>query len=119
MHARFCAGLAVPLLAAATWSQTRLASPNGAIELNLATEAGQLAYSVTFHGRAVVLPSKLGLELAGQPVLGAHVRIVQTRTGSLDETYSLPFGKSNPVRNVCRTAALDMEETAAPRRELR
>ena len=38
--------------------------------------------------------------------------------GKVDETYNMPHGKSNPVRNNCGTLTLNLEETRAPRRKL-
>ena len=77
-----------------------------------------MAYTVNFHGKPVILRSTLGLELAGQPVLGAAVRILNVQPGSLDETYTMVTGKANPVRNFCRTVSVELEETAAPSRRM-
>jgi alpha-glucosidase len=94
-----------------------LKSPDGAIEMTISADRG-LAYTVNFHGKPVILRSTLGLELAGQPVLGAGVRILNVQPGSLDETYTMVTGKANPVRNFCRTLSVELEETAAPSRKL-
>jgi alpha-glucosidase len=102
------------LLPAAAWGQGMVKSPDGLIELSFSADRGQLAYSVSYRGRPIVVNSALGLELADQPLLGPRVRIVRRSPGAIDETYSMPHGKSNPVHNVCGTLSLDMEETAAP-----
>ncbi len=81
-------------------------------------DGGQLAYTVNFRGKPVVLKSTLGLELAGQPVLGAHVRIIHATPGAGDETYSLLHGKASTVHSVYRSLALELEETEAPHRKL-
>jgi len=105
-------------LAGALWGQAPVKSPDGAIEMTIAAEAGRLAYGVTFHGKPVIAPSGLGLEIAGGPVLGSAVKIAGWHAGAVDETYTMLHGKANPVRNVCNTVSVDLEETAAPARKL-
>ncbi|HWC97935.1 MAG TPA: glycoside hydrolase family 97 protein [Candidatus Sulfopaludibacter sp.] len=109
--------LGIFLAVAGAWGQGSLKSPDGAIEMTISADRG-LAYTVSFHGNPVILRSTLGLELAGQPVLGASVRILQMQPGSLDETYSMPTGKANPIHSVCRTLTVELEETAAPSRKM-
>ncbi|MGP8242937.1 MAG: glycoside hydrolase family 97 protein [Bryobacteraceae bacterium] len=99
-------------------AQSALTSPSGALEIAFTAEGGQLAYTVSFRGKPVVLPSTLGLELAGQPVLGAHVRVVRATPGSGEETYSLLHGKASTVHSVYRGLLLDLEETGEPHRKL-
>jgi len=102
------------LVATCAWGQASVQSPDGAIEMSITANGGPLQYAVSFHGKPVILSSPLGLELEHAPVLGAAVRIANTRAGTVDETYSMPHGRSNPVHNFCRTLTLDLEETAAP-----
>jgi len=106
------------LLATCAWGQASVQSPDGAIEMTIAANGGALTYEVSFRGKPVILSSPLGLELEHAPVLGAAVRIAASSTGAVDETYSMPHGRSNPVRNLCHTLTLDLEETAAPARKL-
>src|SRR5580658_3578078 len=101
--------LACLALSAGAWAQTSVKSPDSAIEMSVSTAGGQLKYSVTYRGKPVVADAALGLQLAGEVVPGPNVRIAAAREGSVDETYSMPHGKSNPVRNYCRTLALDLD----------
>ncbi|MGA8579980.1 MAG: glycoside hydrolase family 97 protein [Bryobacteraceae bacterium] len=122
----FC--LAVAFWAMCAWGQQRkpvttmppepVKSPDGAILMQVAADNGQLAYSVTFGGESVVLPSALGLELEKAPVLGASVRIAKANFGVVNESYTMLLGKSNPVRNRYHWMTLDLEETAKPHRRL-
>jgi alpha-glucosidase len=96
-------------LLAGAWAQNSVKSPDGAIEMTVSTAGGQLKYSVNYRGKAVIDNAALGLQLAGDVVPGPNVRIAAARQGSVDETYSMPHGKSNPVRNYSRTLALDLE----------
>ncbi len=99
-------------------AQNSVKSPDGAIEIAFSADNGVLAYTVSFHGRPLLTKSSLALEIQDQAVLGPNVRITGARPGSVDETYTMPHGKSNPVRNVARTVAVEAEETRAPFRKL-
>ena len=71
------------LTAAAQTGSVVLTSPNGALEIFIATvrgqsvqaPGGQLAYRVAFHGWPVLQWSNLGLAIEGSPALGPAVRI--------------------------------------------
>ena len=74
-----------------------LKSPNGELEISIATlegltlrvEGGQLAYCVSFRGRSVLEWSNLGLILEGSSVLGTAIRIESSQTSNQDETRVL------------------------------
>jgi alpha-glucosidase len=98
-----------------------LESPNGAIRLEVFTrdanggraESGQLAYSVSFRGKPVIEASALGLNVQGEPAPGRGVatvgraaRIETVHRSAIDETYTIPAGKSNPVRNHANAATI-------------
>jgi alpha-glucosidase len=119
--------LALVLLAALTAAaQAVRTSPNGAIEISIATvrgqsvhvEGGQLAYRVTFHGRPVLEWSDLGLILDGSPALGPAVRIESSRNSSYDETWTAVAGKTSSIRNHYNAVTVQTVETAASARRL-
>jgi hypothetical protein len=57
------------------------------------------------------------LEIQSQPVLGTDVEIVSSQGGKIDESYTLPAGKSKEVRNQCNTVARStLRETKEPKR---
>jgi alpha-glucosidase len=86
-------------------------SPNGLLKLAFTHQHGQLKYEVTYRGRPVIQPSNLGLEFAGQAaVLGANMRIVSSRRGSVDQSYRVVHGKSNPVRDRHNWVRMESEE---------
>ncbi|MGC2656755.1 MAG: glycoside hydrolase family 97 N-terminal domain-containing protein, partial [Bryobacteraceae bacterium] len=95
-----------------------MTSPDGAIQLKITTDGGQLMYQVSYQGKPVLEPSVLGLELQDQPPLGAQMQIASVRTDRIDETYTIPAGKSNPVRNRCNTLSVSLQETTRPHRKL-
>jgi alpha-glucosidase len=81
-------------------SPVSVISPNGQIALTLSDSgAAGLVYSVEFHGKRLIVESKLGLELVGQPPLGPFMKLAGMQTDSADDTYALPVGKTRTVRN--------------------
>src|SRR5580693_6550116 len=76
----------------------QVASPNGEIVLTLSGQAG-LQYSVSFRGKPLMDPSELGLDIQGQAPLGPGWRYVNAQPGSMDESYTIPVGKTKDVRN--------------------
>jgi alpha-glucosidase len=99
-------------------AQSSVTSPSGNLEMNFTTDGRQLAYSVNFRGKPLVLQSTLGLDLAGQTLLGAHVRLVHSAADSRDETYLLLHGKASSVHSVYHLLVLQLEETEEPHRTL-
>src|SRR5580698_7940939 len=87
----------------------KVASPDGQIVFLLwdasvppnarLPETAGLRYAVDFHGKWLIDDSRLGLELAGQPVLGPEMRLTGSQTGSADTSYTIPVGKTNTVRD--------------------
>jgi alpha-glucosidase len=100
------------------FAQNAVKSPDGAVEMSISADSGQLSYTVSYRGKPVILRSALGLEIQDQQVLGPNVQIVASRPGSVDETYSMPHGKANPIRNRAAILAVDIEETRPPSRKL-
>jgi alpha-glucosidase len=103
--------------------ESRAVSPDGNVEISLAVQSGAdstgpIFYQVSYQGRQVLMPSRLGLEVQNQPALGDRMRIVSSRSGEADETYRMPHGKSNPVRNHYRSVTVELEEAARPGRRL-
>ena len=118
--------LAAALPAAAQTGPVVLKSPNGELEMSIATvrgqavqdAGGQLAYRVTFRGKAVLNWSNLGLAMEGLPVLGAAVRIESSQPSSQDQTWNSVAGKANPIRNHYNAVTVQTVETAAGGRRL-
>lgn len=118
-----CLLAASTLLAATAAAQTGAAvsSPDGRIQLKFSTApatGGQLTYEVSYRGQPLILPSKMALDIQSQPSLGDNVRILSTKPSAVDETYSVPHGKSNPVRNHCNSVLVELAETGRMARKL-
>jgi alpha-glucosidase len=122
----FALVLLAALAATAQTGPVVLASPNGALEISIATVRGQsveaaggeLAYRVTFRGQPVIQWSNLGLILEAAPALGTAVRIESSQASSQDETWTAVQGKTSRIRNHYNAVAVQTVETAANGRRL-
>jgi alpha-glucosidase len=103
----------------------RVASPNGQIVVILsgadgasssgASPGDSLRYAVEFHGKRLFDESALGLKIEGQPALGPGMRIDSVKTGTVDETYTIPVGKTSSVRDNYNSAHVHCDDAAGRR----
>jgi alpha-glucosidase len=104
--------LASILTAAAAAAQgqgdlVKIASPNGQIEFRLMIAQPaetyalpRIAYQVYYRGKPLIDTSFLGYQIEDPvPLLGENVGLLDSKTASVDETYTVPAGKTNPIRN--------------------
>jgi alpha-glucosidase len=128
-YARLWSALSALLFGFTASAQTALStltSPDGQLAIELHTQRdmqpaadGQLVYSVTLHGKSVLTPSALALDLQDQKPLGTDVQItnVQTLTASVDD-YDLLAGKTNHVHSAYQAKRFIIAETGANARKL-
>src|SRR5271167_2374889 len=129
---------ALSLALATAQTTVALKSPDGALELSIATVGGQpasvaqlsthavhieasdgqLAYRVTFRGKPVLDWSNLGLTIQGGPVLGSAVRIESSKTSASDTTWKSIAGKADPIRDHYNAVIVETVETAPSGRRL-
>ncbi len=108
--------LASTMLAAQT--EPAVSSPNGQLKISFSiagngSERGQLLYDVTYRGKPVLKQSPLELDIQNQSPLGTNAEIVSaTPVSSVDDTYTVPAGKSNPVRNRYNAITVELRDTA-------
>ena len=108
---------------------TEVKSPNGNIVLNFNIEDGRPTYSVNYKGRAVILPSHLGLELARDKhaSMGEKERdlmdgftLEREDTSTFDETWQPVWGETRNIRNhyneYAATLAQQWRENVKPTR---
>lgn len=82
-------------------------SPNGQIEFDLfltrqpdpSEPYERLAYQVFFRGKPLMATSFLGLNIRDQPILGVNVGLTSSKKSSVDETYTVPAGKTKRIRD--------------------
>jgi len=82
------------------------------------TGDGQLVYSVTYHGKALLEDSALRLELAGESSpLGAAVHITGNSPGHGVDDYTLFTGKTSAVHEDYSNLTLQAEESGSAGRK--
>ena len=98
--------LAVASLAHAQIDPVKVASPDGQIEFRLfglkqqeGSENPRLAYEISYHGKLLMDTSYMGLNIKDQPVLGVNLGLKNAKVHSVDETYTVPAGKSKTIRD--------------------
>jgi len=77
-----------------------------------------LRYAVEFHGKRLMAESKLGLDLVGQPALGPGMKTTAAQPSSVDESYTIPVGKTSTVRDHYNALHADFQDAAGRRLSL-
>lgn len=91
-------------------------SPNGQVRLNFTVNAqGEPAYELSYKGKAVIKPSKLGLELKNDPGLMDGFTLTDTRTSTFDETWKPVWGEVSHIRNHYNELAVTLRQQAQER----
>ena len=79
-------------------AQEFVTSPDGAVKVTVGVKSKQAFYEVSFHGKEVVSPSRLGFLLADGEI-GTHARMGAVSRSSKDETWQQLWGEDESVRN--------------------
>lgn len=116
----FLAMLALPTMLMA---QT-VKSPNGDVEVRFALDGGKPTYEMSYKQKAVVKPSRLGLELAkdkhaskgkNETDLMDGFTIADTKTSSFDETWKPVWGETATIRNNYNELAVTLNQPSSQR----
>ena len=117
----FCSGIGIAQIGSVTLSSPdqQLAMQFTTItEKGTASNEGKLVYSVTFHGKQLLDPSALALELTGQPTLGSNVQIVESTPGKGSDDYTLIAGKASEIHDQYNKVELHIAENSGLKRTL-
>ncbi len=88
-----------------------ITSPNGNLHLDFTVNAqGEPVYQLFYKGKAVVKPSKLGLELKDDPGLMNNFTLTGTETSTFDETWKPVWGEVAQIRNHYNELAVTLEQ---------
>lgn len=100
-------------------------SPDGNVALTFTlSDNGRPTYEMTYKGRAVVKPSRLGLELAkdrhaskgkDETDLMDGFKITDTRISSFDETWKPVWGETATIRNHYNELEVDLNQPSSDR----
>ena len=93
-----------------------ITSPNGQLQLNFSVNSqGEPAYELFYKGKAVIKPSKLGLELKNDPGLMNGFTLADTQTSTFDETWEPVWGEVKQIRNHYNEMAVTLDQKAQDR----
>lgn len=94
----------------------RITSPNGQLQLNFSVNAqGELVYELSYKGKTVIKPSKLGLELKDDPGLMNGFTLTDVQTSTFDETWEPVWGEEKEIRNHYNELAVTLNQKAQNR----
>ena len=105
------------LLLVSNWTMAEsITSPNGQLQLNFSVNAqGEPIYELSYKGKAVIKPSKLGLELKDAPGLMNGFTLADTKTSTFDETWEPVWGEVKQIRNHYNEMAVTLNQKAQDR----
>ena len=100
-------------------------SPNGNVCVNFSLQGnGVPTYSMTYKGKAVVKPSRLGLELMKDKHVSKGLRetdlmngftVKDTQTSTFDETWKPVWGETATIRNHYNELAVTLHQASSER----
>ena len=93
-----------------------ITSPDGQLKLNFSVNAqGEPVYELSYKGKEVIKPSKLGLELKNDPGLMNGFTLIDTKTATFDETWQPVWGEVKFIRNHYNEMAVTLNQKAQGR----
>ncbi|MBN1998962.1 glycoside hydrolase family 97 protein [candidate division KSB1 bacterium] len=119
----FCS-LAI-LLTGVTFA-VQLQSPDGRIlvsvdikeKLEPYAAGSRLYYSVQFDGKAVLLDSPFRLDFKDAPPLAKNLKILETQTSTIKETWNPVWGTHSSIENFCHQTEMTVQEQEKPQRKI-
>lgn len=79
-------------------------------------EKGEPVYELSYKGKEVIKPSKLGLELKDDPGLMDGFTLSDAKTSSFDETWEPVWGEVKQIRNNYNELAITLDQKAQDRK---
>ncbi|WP_308759489.1 glycoside hydrolase family 97 protein [uncultured Bacteroides sp.] len=107
--------LLVLLVSGAAMAES-ITSPNGQLQLNFSVSAqGEPVYELSYKGKPVINPSKLGLELKNDSGLMNGFTLADAKTSTFDETWEPVWGEVKQIRNHYNELAVTLDQKAQNR----
>jgi hypothetical protein len=96
-----------------------ISSPNETLSVSFSlSDEGQPSYLVSKGAKTVIDSSALGFTLKDAPSLTKNFKIVKTTTQSADETWNMPWGEQETVRNHYNQLTIELQEKSELQRKL-
>lgn len=108
--------IVLTLVMSSSLKAEKITSPNGQLELNFGlTEKGEPQYELTYKGKPVIKPSKLGLELKEGASLMEGFTLDGAVTSTFDETWHPVWGEESSIRNHYNELLVTLNQKAQER----
>ena len=93
-----------------------ITSPNGQIKVNFTLDGTVPTYSVTYQGKTIIKPSRLGYQLAkggkdGKDLL-ADFSVINEKTSTFDETWTPVWGENKSIRNHYNDMLVELKQNS-------
>lgn len=99
--------------------KTTISSPNNINSIHFfLTESGTPQYQVFHNDKEVIAPSSMGFDFKNQPSLKNGLKILNSYSYSMDDTWEMPWGEQRNVRNHFNELIVELEEVSAPNRKI-
>ncbi|PTX60570.1 alpha-glucosidase [Kordia periserrulae] len=96
-----------------------ISSPNTNITVSFfLSDDGTPHYTIAHKKQTVIDTSAVGFDLKDAPSLANNFKIVKTTTTSADETWNMPWGEQETVRNYYNELTVELQEKDALQRKL-
>ena len=99
-------------------SPQTISSPDGRLELVVTlNEARQVQYQLNSSTQLLINTSTLGFEFINQPDLAENLTITRKNIKTVDQSWQMPWGEQEEVRDHYNEMKLDFKEKSEPYRE--
>ncbi len=93
----------------------QVSSPNGEVKVEFDTPGGVPTYNVSYKGKSVINPSRLGYVLANQTDLLDGFELVNATTSTFDETWQPVWGENANIRNHYNELLVELRQPSTDR----
>ena len=96
-----------------------ISSPDNNLNVDFfLSDSGTAHYKISHKSTVVIDSSSLGFDLKDVASLDRNFKIVKTTTNSVDETWKMPWGEQESVRNHYNELTVQLQEKDALQRKL-
>ena len=113
--------MALVCCAGISQAKEKQSSPNGKVKVEFDVVDGIPQYAITYKGKDVIKPSRLGLELINDYSLLDNFKLKKAKKSSFDETWTPVWGESSTIRNNYNELEVQLEQIVPdkPKKEAR
>ena len=94
---------------------SEVSSPDGSIRVNFELQGTVPTYSVTYQGKPIILPSRLGYDLDKKADLLDGFTLLNEERSTFDETWTPVWGENREIRNHYNELLVCLAQTAEDR----